>query len=174
MVAEILDGELYTMPRPRPQHARAGMRLAGGLHGFDGETGGPSGPGGWVLLYEPELHLGPRPDKIVPDLAGWRRDRFPGAELDASQDAAIVVAPDWVCEILSDRTEAIDRGKKRRIYRREHVQYLWYLDPRDRSLEVWRLVDDRWLEAETFEGDGPVRAIPFDEIELDLGALWRW
>jgi Uma2 family endonuclease len=177
-VAEILDGELHTLPRPRPRHARVATRLTQNLGGFDRDPVGPNAPGGWVLLYEPELHLGPRPDKLVPDLAGWRRERFPGDELDASDDAAIDaaigVAPDWVCEVLSDRTEAIDRGKKRRIYRREGVEYLWYLDPRERVLEVWRLIERRWTEVDTFEGDGPVRAVPFDAVELDLGALWRW
>ncbi|MBX3202579.1 MAG: Uma2 family endonuclease [Labilithrix sp.] len=174
VVAEILDGELYTMPRPRPRHARAATRLGRLLGGFDGDRSGPSTPGGWVLLDEPEIHLGPMPDKLVPDLAGWRRDRFPARELDASDDAAIAVAPDWVCEVLSERTEAIDRGKKRRIYRREGVEYLWYVDPRDRSLEVWQLHEGRWLEVETFEGDRVVAAPPFEQLELDLAALWRW
>jgi len=51
--AEILDGELSLMPRPRPQHARTATRLAGVLRGFhDPEEGEP---GGWVVLVEPEL-----------------------------------------------------------------------------------------------------------------------
>jgi Uma2 family endonuclease len=175
LVAQILDGELVTMPRPRPRHARAGVRMLRALGGFDEEGGGRGGAGGWVLLYEPELHLGPRPDKVVPDLAGWRRARFPAAELDASDDAAIAVAPDWVCEILSDGTEAIDRGKKkRRIYRREGVGHLWYVDPRDRSLEIWELVDGRWVEVDTFEGEGRVHGRPFESVELNLDALWHW
>lgn len=171
-VAEILDGELFTMPRPRPAHANATSVL--------GEALGPpfrrgrGGPGGWVFLIEPELHLGSRPDKVVPDLAGWRRERLPEALLDANAEGAIAIAPDWVCEVLSDRTERIDRGKKRRIYRREGVKHLWFLDPRDRTLEVYRLADGRWLEVDTFEGDAPVRAEPFDAIELTLGDLWRW
>ena len=32
-------------------------------------------PGGWWLLFEPELHLGN--DILVPDLAGWRREHLP-------------------------------------------------------------------------------------------------
>jgi Uma2 family endonuclease len=174
MVAEIIDGQLQVMPRPRPRHARVTTRLAGSLSGFGGDAHGPQAPGGWVLLIEPELHLGTRPDILVPDLAGWRRERFPAAQLEASDEAAISVAPDWVCEVLSDSTEAMDRGKKRRIYRRESVGFLWYADPRDRSLEVWRLIDAHWVEVETFEGDVVVRAPPFESLELDLGLLWRW
>ena len=71
-VAEIVDGTLYTHPRPAPPHAVASSRL-----GFD--LGGPfdrgrGGPGGWWIIDEPELHLGE--DILVPDLAGWRRDRM--------------------------------------------------------------------------------------------------
>lgn len=168
MVAEILDGTLTLMPRPQSRQASATTRLArelGGFHDPDGDE-----PGGWVVLIEPELHLGPRPDVIDPDLAGWRRARLP----EEPEGAAIQVAPDWVCEILSDRTEALDRGPKRRIYRREGIGHLWLCDPRIQTLEVYRLERGRWAELATFEGDVKVRAEPFEAIELDLARLWRW
>lgn len=168
IVAEILDGALSLMPRPRPRHARTATRLASGLGGFHDPDEGE--PGGWVVLIEPELHLGPRPDVIDPDLAGWRRARLP----EEPEEAAIQIAPDWVCEILSDRTEALDRGPKRRIYRRESVGHLWLCDPHIQTLEVYRLEGGRWAELDTFEGDVKVRAEPFEEIELDLSRLWRW
>lgn len=168
MVAEILDGQLSLMPRPRPRHAKAATRLAGALRGFHDPDEGE--PGGWVILIEPELHLGSRPDVLDPDLAGWRRARLP----EEPEEAAIHAAPDWVCEILSERTEAMDRGPKRRIYRREGVAHLWLCDPRIQTLEVYRLEGGRWMELDTFEGDSRVRAEPFEAIELDLARLWRW
>ena len=171
MVAEVIDGELSVMPRPRRQHARAAGELHGELRNpFDRGRGGP---GGGVFLPEPELHLGATPDIVVPDLAGWRRDRLPADFMAADAPAHITEAPDWVCEVLSDGTEAKDRGKKRRIYRREGVGHYWLLDPRDKSLEVYRLVEGRWLEVDTWEGDVVVRAEPFEAIELDLATLWR-
>lgn len=168
VVAEILDGELSLMPRPRARHAMAATRLAGALGGFHDPDEGD--PGGWVVLIEPELHLGRRPDVIDPDLAGWRRARLP----EEPEEAAIHVVPDWVCEILSDGTEAMDRGRKRRIYRREGVGFLWFCDPRNQTLEVYRLEGGRWVELDTFEGSAKVRAEPFEAIELDLGRVWRW
>jgi Uma2 family endonuclease len=165
-VAEIIDGELHVMPRPRARHARTasglGMKLGPPFDLGDG------GPGGWILLDEPELRLGPRPDVLVPDLAGWCRERMP----ELPDVAAFELAPDWVCEVLSERTEATDRGKKRRIYRREGVGHLWLVNPETRTLEVYRLEGGRWLEVDTFEGDAVVRAEPFDAIELDLAVLW--
>jgi Uma2 family endonuclease len=166
-VAEILDGELHVQPRPRVRHARAATRLGARLGGFDQDD--LAGPSGWIILFEPELHLGPRPDKVVPDLAGWRRERMP----ELPDTAAIALAPDWVCEVLSDRTERVDRTKKRRIYAREGVSYLWLVSPDQRMLEIFRLQGEHWVLLETFEGDSPVRAEPFDAIELPLGSLWE-
>ena len=171
LVAEVIDGVLSLMPRPRPRHARAAGVLNGGLHApFDR---GHGGPGGWVFLPEPELHLGPKPDILVPDLAGWRRERVTVDLLADEAPAHLTLVPDWICEVISDKTEAHDRGKKRRIYRREGVGHYWIVDPRIQTIEVFRLEDGRWVEVDTWEGDAMVRAEPFDAIELDLGGLWR-
>ena len=65
---------LHAHPRPRASHARVSSRLGMTLGGpFDMGSGG--GEGGWILLFEPELHLGG--DVLVPDLAGWRRTTMP-------------------------------------------------------------------------------------------------
>lgn len=169
MVAEILDGELFLMPRPRLRHSRGATRLAGEFRAFDNPREGE--PGGWVILIEPELHLGPRPDIVDPDLAGWRRERVP-EDFFGEDDAFTTLAPDWVCEVLSPSTERIDRSKKMRIYRGAGVGHVWLLDPRDHTLEVYRLESGRYTLVDTYEGEGPVRAEPFDAIELSLAALW--
>lgn len=166
MTAEIIDGELFTMPRPATPHANAAV-------GLGDELGPPfrrgrGGPGGWVILAEPELHLGAAPDIVAPDLAGWRRERMPVIP-DA---AAITLVPDWICEVLSERTEARDRGRKMRVYRREGVAHYWLVDPRIHVLEVYRLENGRYTLVDTWEGDEKVRAEPFDAIELDLSILW--
>lgn len=167
LVAEIIDGQLSLMPRPRLEHARAAGRLGADLDGpFDRGRGGP---GGWVILPEPELHLGPRPDVVVPDLAGWRRERLPPGFM---ADAAATLAPDWCCEVLSASTEKLDRGSKLGIYRREGVGVVWLVSPAMRTLEVFRRHDLGWLLVATFEGDAVVRAEPFDAVELELAALW--
>jgi Uma2 family endonuclease len=170
MVAEILDGELSAQPRPARAHTRASSRLGSLLGGaFDLGT---NGPGGWVILDEPELHLGPRPDKLVPDLAGWRRERMPDAVGADPSPYYYDLVPDWVCEVLSPSTEAIDRGKKMRIYRREGVRNVWLVNPITRTLEVYRLEDGRWIALDTFEGSSRVRAEPFEAMEMALEMLW--
>jgi Uma2 family endonuclease len=169
LVAEIFDGELHTMPRPRPRHARAASRLLRRLGQFDDD---PGEPGGWVLLLEPEVHLGPKPDKLVPDIAAWRRERLPSTVFDDDAPGEITIVPDWVCEVLSPRTERTDRGTKMRIYRRESVRHVWLVSPTLETLEVYRLEVDKWVLLETYEGDAVVRAEPFEAAELPLSALW--
>jgi Uma2 family endonuclease len=163
-VAEILGGELYATPRPALPHAHAASVLVV-------ELGGPfhlgrGGPGGWWLLYEPELHLGA--DVLVPDIAAWRRDRLP------SVPAApyLTLAPDWICEILSPSTETIDCDKTLGIYAREQVRNSWLVDPTSQTLEVLRLEAARWSVLATYQGKATLRAEPFDAIELELAALW--
>ncbi len=168
LVGEILDGELHTHPRPAPRHARAYSVLGGRIgNAFDF---GSEGPGGWWILDEPELHFGE--DVVVPDLAGWRRERMP----QLPETPWFELAPDWVCEILSPSTARVDRVLKMPLYARKGVQHLWLLDPDLRTLEVYQLDSSgdlpRWLLLESLGGDAPVRQPPFEAVEFSLGTLW--
>jgi Uma2 family endonuclease len=167
LVAEIVDGELFTSPRPATPHARASSLLGSDLiGGFDGPPGGAESPGGWWFLVEPELHFGA--DVLVPDLAGWRRQRWARIP----NVAAITDPPDWVCEVLSPSTARLDRARKMRVYAREGVGHLWLLDPLARTLETYRLADGHWIVIATHEGDDAVRAEPFDAIALTMKRWW--
>ncbi len=163
-VGEIVEGELYVSPRPALPHARAAAKLLGRLEGPFDE--GEGGPGGWLLLFEPELHLSG--DALVPDVAGWRRERMPVMP----EAAASTLAPDWVCEVLSPSTAVLDREKKMRAYAREGVSHLWLVDPLQHSLEAYRLEGPRWNPLGTWKGQSLVRAEPFEALELKLGVLW--
>jgi Uma2 family endonuclease len=165
VVAEIVAGVLHTQPRPATPHTRAASRLGVELGGpFDSGRGSP---GGWVILDEPELHL--KDDILVPDLASWRRSRMPRLPMDA---AFFTLAPDWLCEVLSPGTQAFDRGEKMDVYAREGVRHVWLVDPLAKLLEVWRLEHEKWLRLGTWTGEVPVRAEPFEAIELQLSVLW--
>jgi Uma2 family endonuclease len=167
MVAEIIEGELITSPRPAFPHARASSVLGGDLMGgFDGPPGGPDAPGGWWFLIEPELHFAA--DVIVPDIAGWRRERVPVIP----NVAAFDLAPDWVCEVISPSTGRIDRGGKMRIYGRVGLSHLWLLDPLAHTLEVYRLAPDRWIAVANHTGDETIRAEPFEAVALVMRRWW--
>jgi hypothetical protein len=164
MVAEIINGDLRLANRPRTPGVVAATAL--------GEELGPpfkrgrGGPGGWHILWEPELHLGE--DILVPDLAGWRRDRLP-----IIPDAeGITLAPDWVCEVLSKSTERTDRAEKMPIYAAAGVEFLWLVHPRHRTLEAFRLENGRWSMIAVHKDEDRAHIEPFDAIELELALLW--
>jgi Uma2 family endonuclease len=165
LTAELIDGELFVSPRPALGHTAAASAL--------GEELGPpfkrgrGGPGGWILLDEPELHLGG--DVLVPDLAGWRRERLKGA---SATDAFLTVAPDWICEVLSPGRARHDRSRKLPLYAREGVEWAWLVDPIERLLESYQREGTSWRLLATYAEDARVRAPPFDAIELELSVLW--
>ena len=164
VIGEILHGQLITQPRPAPRHALAASIVGGELTSPYHQ--GRGGPGGWWILFEPELHLGPH--ILVPDLAGWRRERLP-----VFPDVAyFTLAPDWVCEVLSPGTARIDRVVKMPIYAERGVSWLWLVDPDQRTLEVFRLHEGHWLMEHAWQQDDEVNAPPFAEHRFSLADLW--
>lgn len=168
MTVEILDGFELMSPRPALPHAV----VAGKLHSmldvaFHRKGGGPPDrPGGWFVLIEPELHLGDC--IIVPDIAAWRRERCPRPDFRA---AATRVAPDWVCEVLSDSTEKADRQRKLPIYHRHNVANMWLVDPLEQKVELFRWTEGGY-ELLPREAEHRLRAAPFDAIEIPLEEVW--
>jgi Uma2 family endonuclease len=164
MVGELIDGELYASPRPAGPHTNAASAL--------GFTLGPTfqwgrgGPGGWWIFDEPELHLGR--NVLVPDLAGWRRERMP--EYPTNHIFSIV--PDWICEVTSPSNGRLDRLKKLPIYARGDVDYAWIVEPEQQTIESYQRQDDRWILLNTYGEEPLVRIAPFDAIEIDLSLIW--
>ena len=164
LIGEIVNGRLITQPRPAPKHARAYSTLGAELTGpFDF---GRNGPGGWWILDEPELHLGY--DILVPDIAGWRRERMPTLP----ETAYFELPPDWICEILSPSTARVDRVEKLPIYAANGVKHAWLVDPDLRTLEVFENQNGKWLLLTVLEHNAAVAQPPFDAVSFDLGALW--
>ena len=164
MVGEIVHGVLHAHPRPAPRHGVAAVALGAEISVPFGR--GSGGPGGWIFLVEPELHLGPH--VVVPDLAGWKKERltpFPTTSF-------IETPPDWLAEILSPSTQAIDRTDKLGVYAEFGVKHCWYVDPIARTLEVFALSGGKWLLAATFKNAEPVAAPPFEVHSFPLDVLW--
>lgn len=166
MVAEVLHGVLHLQPRPALRHAKVASELVYELIGPFRR--GRGGPGGWHILVEPEVHLGPEPDILVPDLAGWRTSRMPRV----SEGAYETLPPDWVAEILSPSTTRVDRSEKLPIYRREQVPHVWLIDPHARTIEVLRLDGEGYRLVGVFAGEAKARLEPFEAVELDIDSLW--
>jgi Uma2 family endonuclease len=165
LVAEIVAGELVAQPRPAPRHALAGSALSAQLG--PPFSFGHGGPGGWWILYEPELHLADG-DVLVPDIAGWRVERLPALP----DTPYFELAPDWVCEVLSSSSAARDRTDKMSIYAGAGVGFIWLVDPAVRTLECYRLENRRWLLLGSLKESERARVEPFEAVELELERLW--
>ena len=165
LIAELIDGEIVTSPRPAGRHAAASSILQSTVSAaFDRRGGGT--PGGWVILFEPELHIVGQ--ILVPDVAGWRHESMP-----VLPDAAFIeIAPDWVCEVLSPSTAALDRTRKIHHYARAGVSHLWFLDPQPETLEVFRLDGGSWRLVTSVAGPVRIAAEPLEAIEMDLARVW--
>ncbi|MHC1727216.1 MAG: Uma2 family endonuclease [Syntrophobacteraceae bacterium] len=165
MTGEIINGELIVTPRPSRRHVYTASTLDKKI-GYPYQLGGGDGPGGWIILVEPEVKLGE--NIVVPDLGGWKRERFP----QSGEANWLSIAPDWACEVLSPGTLRLDRVKKMPLYGQYGVPYFWLIDPVARTLEVFRLESGRWSLLGAFSDDDKVRAEPFQEIEIELSILW--
>lgn len=164
VIGEIIDGELIVTPRPSRKHGYTSTVLSE-------EIGPPyrrgrGGPGGWIFIIEPEIKLGE--NVMVPDLAGWKEERFIWEE----DQNPISVVPDWICEVLSPGTIRLDRIKKMAKYAEHEVNHFWLVDPIVMTLEAYRLESGRWLLLGSYAENDKVRVEPFQEIEIDLSDLW--
>ncbi len=162
---QILNGQLIALPRPAPKHALAASYLGDEITSPFAK--GKGGPGGWIILGEPELHL--CGDVVIPDLAGWKKARMP----QLPNTAYFELAPDWVCEVLSPSTGRLDRKDKMPWYAHIGVDYLWLIDPDNQTLEAYQRQEKQWLWLNTNAADDQVSVAPFDAISFDLSILWN-
>jgi len=166
MTGEIINGELVVTPRPSRKHGYSTTALgAAVVPSYQFGRGG--GLGGWVIIIEPEIGFGE--NIMVPDIAGWKEDRYPEEE----PHNWISVVPDWICEVLSPNTLRVDKVRKMPIYARHGVPYFWLIDPAAETLDVFRLASGQWTLLGTYVEDDKVRAEPFGEIEINLSDLWQ-
>ena len=165
LTAEIIDGQLYTEPQPALDHVLAASNLGAELIGA--YSRGRGGPGGWWILLEPEVHFAHKTEVIVPDVAGWRRERLP-----TLPESHTTTVPDWICEILSPSTRSKDREIKMPLFARYGVPYVWLLDPKIYTLETYELRGAQLALTGTFGPDASPAAAPFDALRFRIADLW--
>ncbi len=166
LAAELIQGVLYTMARPKLRHQNAGTLLAGEINGpFQRGRGGP---GGWWIIIEPGIAI-PALDvaELSPDIAGWRRERLP-----ILPEERVTVVPDWVCEVLSPTTRRHDQRIKRPLYAQAGVPWMWVVDVDARTVVISRNEAGKWLELAIFGDEDTMRAEPFESHPIELRDLW--
>ena len=169
--AELLDGRLLMSPPRTGRHVLAASAIGARiLVRFGGSADASAdGPGGWWVFRRAECHLALDRQVVIPEVAGWRRERMPKPPDDTHK---FTVVPDWVCEVISPSTQSRDFLVKMPRYREAGVQWLWLVYPADRRVDVFRNDGDEWVEAASSEGPARVSLPPFDAVELDTTGWW--
>lgn len=172
VTTELIDGVLCMSPQPKLRHTIAASAISGEIrHRFGRRNASDEGlPGGWWILFEPEVHLALDQRVAVPDVAGWRRERMPDPPRDTHK---VTIVPDWVCEILSPSMRGFDYVRKMPAYAAAGVRWLWMVEPADRQVVVYRCDAGEWTDVIAVEGTVMARLPPFEAVELDLGQWWE-
>lgn len=127
---EVVYGELFVTPSPRPWHQVVVQRLSIALGKYL-ETE----PVGLVLWSPADISWGPdvlvQPDVFVVDPAEART-------LDWARMRSLLL----VAEVLSPSTTRADRFVKRVRYREAGVPLYWVVDGDERSVEIWTPRDE--------------------------------
>jgi Uma2 family endonuclease len=159
---ELIDGEVFMTPAPRPGHQRTVGRLYRALAGFieDHELGE-------VFLAPTDVVFGER-TAVRPDLLFIRKDR-----LSIVTELNVQGAPDLAIEVLSPSNAAFDRETKLQVYARAGVRELWYFDPETRTAEILDLgPDGRYVLAAKLSGNSRITSTVLPGLSLPLGDLF--
>lgn len=136
---ELIKGELLTMPLPKRLHGRIAANLTFLLmeHARANRLGEICAESGYKLESDPDTVLGP-------DVSFVAQDR-----IDAAIDGYYQGPPDLAVEVLSPGDR---RGKveyKLSLWLESGTRSVWLVNPRRRTVEVIRSMDERRLLHET-------------------------
>ena len=154
---EVVDGELFVTPMPRPRHQEIVKRLFLRIDAFvRAHRIGSAYESGTDVIYSER-------DGVVPDVAVYpfQPDQLPPRWKDAP-------APLLVAEVLSDSTWRRDVGPKRNLYVREGVPVYWIVDGDRRRVTVVRPGADDVVvtDALRWQPDGVAATLEIDLHEI--------
>ena len=137
---ELIDGELVEMAPTNFLHSIVGSRINLYLRAFamEHDLGEVSTESGHYFRFNRFTLLGP-------DIAFVSNDRLPRDLPESFAD----FMPDLAVEVLSPSNTPAEMNRKTDIYLRSEVRLVWIVNPREKSVEVFRLGADDRIESET-------------------------
>ncbi len=160
--AELIDGELYMTPAPRPVHQRVGFRLGRAVARL--VEGAELGE---VFVAPVDVHL-PTGDIVQPDIVWIAAD-----QMEILKDDGVHGVPRLCVEVLSPSHPERDRLVKRDRYARSGVPEYWIVDPDSGEIEVFVLTNGRYEPAGWFRGDATLRSQVLPGLALEIEPLFR-
>ncbi|HRI66838.1 MAG TPA: Uma2 family endonuclease [Polyangium sp.] len=167
--AEFLNGQIDYKSFPSLDHGRVQRRLAHIVDPYDTRLRGDGSPGGWWIGSEVDVIINGQ--GVRPDMAGWRRDRFPKKPV-KGPNGAIEARPDWVAEILSETNQSRDLKIKFQVYQAALIPHYWILDPIGRVLLVFHRQPKKYIYVDGGGVKRTLRAQPFDGLMVNVGSLF--
>ena len=142
MCHELIKGELLTMPPPGDQHGAVTMNLTGPLFNYV-----KANNLGVLRAAETGFKLESNPDTVLaPDIAFIARERV-GPPVPGYREGA----PDLVVEVMSQWDSVPKAARKAVLWLELGARSVWLVNPRQRTVEVWRTDSERSLFHETDE-----------------------
>lgn len=156
---ELVEGVVVMSPSPVLRHQAVSGEIFGQLHVFL-----RTNPVGFAF-FEVDVRLGRgaggRDVVFRPDLIFVRRERF------GALPAYVTGAPDLVVEVVSPGYRRYDRETKRSEYERHGVGEYWLIDPEEATIDLWRLVGDRFATMDAGASTFASQAVPGFVLDLD-------
>lgn len=158
---EILDGELFMSPAPRPIHQWVLLNLVTYVrdHVVVHDLGDVFIAPVDVLLSEHDI--------VEPDLVFIAK-----ANEHIVGDTNIRGVPDLLGEVLSPSKPTYDTRDKLSVYARCGVPFYWWLDPDKRTLSELRLVDRAYQVVVELSANDEFRPTLFPGLEIPLKRIW--
>ena len=158
---EIIRGDLYMSPAPRPKHQRVIVALLKHLLTYLEQK-----PIGEVLISPIDLILPDLTDPVQPDLLFISQEK-----LDIVKENFIEGVPELIVEVLSPGNPEHDRRTKFRVYAAAGVKEYWLIDPDARTTEVYVLRGEAYALAQIFGVDQTIRSEVLAEFTAPVAEI---
>ena len=145
---EVIEGNLYMTPAPRPKHQRVIARLHGYFWDYLKQH-----PVGEVFLSPIDVIIHKLATPVQPDLLFISHEK-----LTIVKDKYIEGIPDLVVEFISSDNPGYDRRTKFDIYARAGVREYWIIDPYDRFIEIYVLRGQAYALLGKFEDNDAIHS----------------
>ncbi len=159
---EVIGGNLYMSPAPRPKHQQTIVALLRHLLAYLQQH-----PLGEILISPIDLNLPDLANPVQPDLLFIRNEN-----LDIIKEKFIEGVPDLIVEVLSPGNPDLDRRTKFQVYAAAGVREYWLLDPEVETVEVYVLRGQAYALAGNFSGTAAIRSEVLADFSLLVSEIW--
>lgn len=159
---EILEGELAMTPAPGRAHQFVVANLTNILVEYANRTGcGQVYPAPFDVFFNDET-------VVEPDILFVSKNR-----LHIMDQQKVNGPPDIVIEVISESTEARDRGFKFTLYAKEGVKEYWIVDPLNESVEVYELTASGFALSANFTRGNMFKSNLLTTLQFETGRLFE-